>query len=54
MLISGLDLIDAGYSPGPKFRDILNAVEDAQLEGRISTREAALELVSKQFPAHER
>jgi poly(A) polymerase len=51
LLISGRDLIDAGYSPGPKFRDILNAVEDAQLEGRISTRAAAMEFVSKQFPA---
>src|SRR5580700_1145701 len=34
-LVTGDDLIVAGHVPGPKFREILNAVEDAQLEGRI-------------------
>ena len=44
-LIKGDDLIAAGYKPGPEFTRILDAVEDAQLEGRIHTREEALELV---------
>jgi putative nucleotidyltransferase with HDIG domain len=44
-LITGNDLIEAGYSPGPEFGRLLNLIEDAQLEGRISTREQALELL---------
>jgi poly(A) polymerase len=50
-LVTGDDLIAAGHSPGPKFREILNAVEDAQLEGRLPSREAALEFVQREFPA---
>lgn len=49
-LITGDDLIALGYRPGPDFRRILTAVEDAQLEGGIHTREAALALVADQFP----
>ena len=49
-LVTGDDLIAAGYVPGPKFREILEAVEDAQLEGRLLSREAALEFVLSMFP----
>ncbi|HVI09953.1 MAG TPA: CCA tRNA nucleotidyltransferase [Candidatus Binatia bacterium] len=49
-LISGDDLIEAGYMPGPRFREILDAVEDAQLEGRLSSHDAALEFVKAEFP----
>jgi len=42
-------LIEAGYRPGPKFRRALAAVEDAQLEGRIQSREDAMELARKIF-----
>ncbi len=49
-LVTGNDLIATGRVPGPKFREILNAVEDAQLEGRLTSREAALEFVSHEFP----
>jgi poly(A) polymerase len=49
-LITGEDLIAAGYLPGPSFREILEAVEDAQLEGRLHTRAAALEFVAREFP----
>jgi poly(A) polymerase len=49
-LISGHDLLALGYKPGPSFREILSAVEDAQLEGRVSTREQALELVRRDYP----
>lgn len=44
-LVTGRDLIGLGLEPGPRFGRILRAVEDAQLEGEIATREAALELV---------
>jgi putative nucleotidyltransferase with HDIG domain len=49
-LVTGDDLIAAGHAPGPKFREILNAVEDAQLEGRLASRDAALEFVRREFP----
>jgi poly(A) polymerase len=44
-LITGQDLIAAGYQPGPMFKELLTAVEDAQLEGSIDTKEKAMELV---------
>lgn len=43
-LINGRDLIAMGLEPGPIFGIILSAVEDAQLEGSITTREQALAL----------
>ena len=43
-LITGRDLIAAGYRPGPAFKQVLRAVEDAQLEGTIITQEDALQL----------
>jgi len=49
-LVTGDDLIAAGHVPGPKFREILEAVEDAQLEGRLPSRDAALEFVRREFP----
>ena len=49
-LITGDDLIAAGYQPGPSFSRILAAVEDAQLESKIRSREEALALVQAQFP----
>jgi putative nucleotidyltransferase with HDIG domain len=49
-LVSGADLIAAGYSPGPRFTEILDAVEDAQLEGRVGTAEEALEWVRERYP----
>ncbi|MBZ5669615.1 MAG: CCA tRNA nucleotidyltransferase [Acidobacteriia bacterium] len=49
-LLRGDDLIAQGYSPGPLFKQILHAVEDAQLEGRIHTRDEALRLVEDRFP----
>jgi len=49
-LITGDDLIAAGYAPGPRFKEILATVEDGQLEGRLRTREDAMDLVAHQFP----
>ena len=44
-LLTGNGLIAAGYKPGPQFKPLLAAVEDAQLDGLISTPEQAIELV---------
>jgi poly(A) polymerase len=49
-LITGDDLISAGYKPGPRFKEILSAVEDAQLEGRLHNPQEAMELVRQEFP----
>ena len=49
-LLTGRDLIDAGYSPGPPFKEMLEQVEDAQLEGRIQTRDDALNLIRSLYP----
>ncbi len=49
-LITGRDLIHAGYEPGPRFKEILAAIEDAQLEGRLTSHEAAMEFVRREFP----
>jgi len=48
-LITGEDLIAAGYAPGPAFAKILHSVEDAQLEGRIATAGEALALVREMY-----
>jgi poly(A) polymerase len=50
LLLTGRDLIEAGYEPGPRFKEVLAAVEDAQLEGRLTSREAAMEYVRREFP----
>jgi poly(A) polymerase len=48
-LITGRELIAAGYRPGPKFKEMLREVEDAQLEGRIATAEEAMRIVQENF-----
>ncbi len=48
-LITGRELIAAGYTPGAGFKEMLRAMEDAQLEGTIGTEEEALRLVRERF-----
>lgn len=48
-LLTGRELIAAGYLPGPRFKQMLHAIEDAQLEGAITTPEDALALVQARF-----
>jgi putative nucleotidyltransferase with HDIG domain len=48
-LLNGNDLMEAGYRAGPSFGKILEAVEDAQLEQRIHSKEEALALVRETF-----
>ena len=49
-LVSGDDLIAAGYQPGPRFKEILSHVEDGQLEGWLQSKDSALEYVKREFP----
>lgn len=48
-LLSGDDLVRMGYRPGPAFKAILDAVEEAQLNGTLHTHEDALQLVEAKF-----
>jgi len=48
-LVTGNDLIAAGYAPGPDFSRMLEVAEDAQLEARIQSKEEGLELVRSTF-----
>jgi uncharacterized domain HDIG len=49
LLVTGRDLIAAGYRPGPQFKAMLEAAEDAQLEGLAATPEEALAVVQERF-----
>jgi poly(A) polymerase len=49
-LVTGNDLIALGYLPGPSFKRMLDAVRDAQLEGRVNTHDEGLALVREGFP----
>ena len=49
-LLTGDDLIKAGYAPGPRFKEILTAVEDGQLESRLQSKREAMEFVGREFP----
>ena len=53
-LLTGDDLIAAGYHPGPRFKQILSAVEDAQLENRLRSKREAMEFVRREFPEDAR
>jgi poly(A) polymerase len=48
-LITGHDLIEMGFTPGPLFAAILQAVEDAQLNGQISFADDARRLVTDRW-----
>ncbi len=45
LLVTGRDLIEVGLQPGPRFKELLAQAEDAQLEGRISSKEEGLALI---------
>ena len=48
-LLTGRDLIAAGYPPSPQFKPMLALAEDAQLEGSVHTRDESLALVAAHF-----
>jgi poly(A) polymerase len=49
-LLTGSDLIAAGYRPSPQFKPMLALAEDAQLEGSATSRAEALALIQSAFP----
>ena len=49
LLVTGRDLIKNGYRPGPHFKQMLEAAEDAQLEGVIATTAEGVRLVEERF-----
>jgi len=49
-LLTGDDLSEMGYAPGPVFQRILGAVEDAQLEGALSSKDQAKKYVLDHYP----
>ncbi|MFC1541272.1 CCA tRNA nucleotidyltransferase [Candidatus Latescibacterota bacterium] len=55
-LVGGKDLISLGYGPGKIFNTILKAIQDAQLEGELSSKKEAFEFIRKHFPlnSHKR
>jgi poly(A) polymerase len=53
-IITGHDLIELGYTPGPVFSEILDTVEDMQLEGTITNREQAVKFVMERWEIPEK
>ncbi len=49
LLVTGRDLIAAGYQPGPLFKELLALAEDAQLEGRIHTTGEGMAMIAEQL-----
>ncbi len=49
-LVSGADLIECGFTPGPRFREILNAVSERQMNGHLSERDEALAWIRAHYP----
>jgi poly(A) polymerase len=53
-LLTGDDLHRMGYVPGPEYRTILQALEDAQLEGTLATKAGAEAFVRGNYPLAKR
>lgn len=49
-LVTGRDLIARGFEPGPRFKEILEAIQSLQLEGALHSREEALAWLEKEHP----
>ncbi|GAA5494734.1 CCA-adding enzyme [Rubritalea halochordaticola] len=50
-LVKGKDLIDMGFKPGPRFKEILEAIQTEQLEGSLTSREQGLAYVRENYEA---
>jgi len=50
-LITGRDLIALGWQPGPHFGPLLEAIQTAQLEGTLTTKEEALAWIKANSPS---
>jgi len=53
-LVRGEDLIELGLKPGPKFGEILEAIETRQLEGALQTREEAIAWLKREYAVGRR
>lgn len=51
-LLTGDDLIALGFEPGPRFKEVLAALEDEQLEGRVQSRVEAERFVRDKYHPH--
>ncbi|MBN1258032.1 MAG: CCA tRNA nucleotidyltransferase [Planctomycetes bacterium] len=49
-ILTGVDLIRLGYTPGPEFSKMLSAIEDGQLEGKFTTPDEAIAYLRQHFP----
>ncbi len=51
-MITGKDLQQRGYRPGPDFKTMLNHLIEAQLDGKVTSQEEALAFIDRQYPLH--
>ena len=51
LLVTGQNLIAAGYRPGPEYKAMLEVAEDAQLEGAVGTTDEGMALIRERFGA---
>jgi tRNA nucleotidyltransferase/poly(A) polymerase len=54
VLLRGDDLITLGLKPGPKFGEILDAVETRQLEGTLRSRDEAIEWLKQEYSLRQK
>ena len=50
-LVTGADLIALGWRPGPRFKEVLDAIQTRQLEGRFASRDEALAWMREEYPS---
>lgn len=50
-LVTGHDLMAIGWKPGPRFGEVLEAVQTAQLEGTLTSAEQAIAWIKENFRA---
>lgn len=48
-LVTGADLIALGWKPGPRFKEVLDAIQTRQLEGRFASRDEALAWMREEY-----
>ncbi len=49
-LITGIDLKDMGYTPGPLYKTILSHLLEAKLDGDVRTREEEINFIKLHYP----
>ena len=51
--MTGEDLAEMGYPPGPQYREILEKVMDARLDGLVTDRNTEREWIVRHFPPRQ-